>query len=214
MNSMLRFLFWMAILVAIVLGVLWGVGVRSKRLPAADPVFTNSLKPTLNEGDLIVTQSVVKPVYGDLVLCPEPGAEQRYIIGRIIGESGDKVVIKDGVPIVNRKRFIREYDCIENIFKYPHPDNEGEVINQQCQWESISGRLHKIGNLLPVVRPEKRVFEVPEEHFFLISDNCQYPYVSRDFGPVPTEDCQTTVLGRLWSKDGWSDSPHRLNYIQ
>ena len=214
MRGFFRFLVWMLILAGVLMGLLWAVGFRITRLPMNDPVFTVSLKPTLNEGDLVITQGISEPVYGDLVLCPEPGAEERYIIGRIIGEPGDQVVINNGKALVNGEGFRQEYNCNDSPFEYPHPNSDGEVVQQACGWEVIAGRTHKTGYITKAGRREKRDFQVPEEHFFIFSDNRQFPYDSRDFGTAQIDSCRATVIGRLWSKDGWFDSKNRLNYIR
>jgi signal peptidase I len=152
---------------------------------------------------------------GDLVVCPEPDYPDRYVIGRIVGEAGDTVRLVDGVPFVNGKGFRSERACDERTLSYPHPDNESEVVEQHCYWEALTNHLHMtgaVGASGPI--REEHEFSVTEGKFFLLSDNRQHPYDSRDFGLVDTSSCKETVVARLVSKDGWMDSKRRLDYIQ
>jgi len=47
-----------------------------------------------------------------------------------------------------------------------------------------------------------------------VSDNRQYPYDSRDFGPVSRETCTEKVFFRLVGAGGFYDSETRNQYIR
>jgi len=211
-----RVLVWTLLIVGLVIGLLRTIAIRWVRLPRDDIVFTTSTLPTLGPGDLILTYRLGAPVFGDLVLCPEPGYPERFIIGRIIGEAGDEVQIKDGRPIVNDRPFATERNCDPLTFTYPHPDRDEETVTQQCSWEATTnGQVHMLGEIgIFKVVPEDRKYQIAEGQLFLISDNRVFPYDSRDYGTVDRSSCREIVFGRLVSGEGWSVVEKRLNYIQ
>ena len=215
MAALTRFLVWLVVLVGVVVGFARLTAVRWLRLPENDPVFETSLLPTLEGGDLVLLWRLSRPGFGDLVLCPEPQFPDRYVIGRIAGLGGDTVHIKDGKPLVNAKPFVIERSCDPPVFSFPHPDQPSEVVEQQCSWEQMGSVLHTMGDpqVGPIV-PEDREYEVPEGHWFLLSDNRHFPYDSRDYGYIDQADCKEMVVARLVSRRGWTDSKRRITYIQ
>ncbi len=213
-RNLVRFLAWSVVLLGLLVGVLRAVAIRWFWLPTDDPVFEASISPTLRSGDLILALRITQPTFGDLVVCPEPGATHRYIIGRVVGEGGDEVSFMDGELFVNGKGFRKERGCDPNRFTLFNPNND-EEITQTCHWEALANHLHMMGGLSGFkIRPEERRFEVDEGFFFLVSDNRAFPYDSRDYGLVEVDSCKETVVARIISKDGWMDADQRLDYIQ
>ncbi len=215
MRSLIRFLLWGVIFVAGILAVARFTAFRWLRLPIDDPVLAASVRPTLWEGDLILTARFMKPHFGDLVLCPEPDYPSRYVIGRVLGEGGDHVEFHDGVPTTNGKAATSERRCDPAVFTFPHPDNEAEEVSQDCSWLELAHHLHKSGTIgAHTFRPKDTAVDVPDGKLYLVSDNRLFPYDSRDFGFVDVETCKETIVARIMSKEGWMDSKNRLNYIQ
>jgi hypothetical protein len=54
---------------------------------------------------------------------------------------------------------------------------------------------------------------VPNGQVWLVSDNRQFPWDSRDFGPVQRTTCTETVFFRLVGKGGFFDVSSRNQYI-
>ncbi len=216
MSGLIRFLLWTALLIGAVVGVARLVAIRWLTLPTDDPVFTASLQPTLGAGETILLQRVAPPEFGDLVLCPEPGYPERYIIGRVLGLPGDEVHVENGQIEVNGRNFPFERTCHPDTVTYPHPDRPDEQVEQACSYEAVaSQRVHQVGRIHGhQVRAENRKFDVPEEHYFLVSDNRLFPYDSRDYGVVERDTCKETVIARLVGKKGWNDVEKRMTLIQ
>jgi len=216
MGGLLRFLIWVAIFVGVIIGGLRLLVLRWLWLPENDPVFTTSLEPSLGGGDLIILQRLTTPDFGDLILCPEPNYPERYVIARIIGLPGDVLRIRDQMPELNGKAFPFERICNPHTIRYPHPAMPSEEIVQECYYEALASQLvHKVGRVTGhKFTPGDRSYEVPEGHFFLVSDNRLFPYDSRDYGVVPIDSCKETVALRLVSKHGWTDVEKRMTLIQ
>ncbi len=214
MRTLLRLLLWTLIVFGVIAGLLRLTVLRAWRVPVNDPVLEASLRPTMSGGDLILLWRLTKPTVGDLVLCPEPEAPGRVVVGRIIGEPGDRVRIESGVPTVNGKPFKSERVCDPNRFATEDPDN-GIEVDQQCDWEVIGSTLHKVGLALGHKPPrDYSEADVPPGHVYLLSDNRLFPYDSRDYGPVPREGCRETVFFRLVGKKGWGDTESRFTFLQ
>jgi len=209
---MFRFLFWCALVVGIVIGVLRATAIRWWRVPSDDPYLTASVSPSIRPGDLILLWRLTKPAFGDLVLCPEPKRPERIVIGRLVGEGRDEMEVNGGEIVVNGRRQNIESSCPIKTFSEHDPETHIEV-EQRCNIEDINGG-HFRGEIPPSsVRPSDVKTTVPEGDVWLVSDNRLYPYDSRDFGPVPRETCKELIFFRLVGAGGFFDTKTRNQYI-
>lgn len=229
MPKVLRTVAWIA-LVVVVLGVLARLtAVRWVQLPTNDPFLETSVLPTLEGGDWVLLWRLTSPKLGDLAVCAEPnapptctgeGANQvcvpRYVIGRIQAVGGSRIQVEGTNITVDGTRFTSQQGCpIRTFPSFAPGDGSKTPMVQYCDLEEGSTRVAPRGNALPDQPPPKPVaaMRVPEGYYFLVSDNRQYPYDSRDFGPVPMEDCKERVVLRLASRRGYFDADRRLTPI-
>jgi len=215
MRQMFRFLFWVALIVGIVIGVLRLTAIRWWRVPQDDPYLTASISPSVRPGDLVLLWRLTKPGFGDLVMCPEPGHPERSTIGRLVGEARDDLEVVGTAITINRKRQTEEGRCKERLFKERAPASGAEV-EQTCTMEELGGGLHQRGDVpqQTLTPPAEVKTTVPEGMVWLVSDNRLFPYDSRDFGPVPRETCRETVFFRLVGAGDYFDSSARNQYIR
>jgi signal peptidase I len=214
MRTLLRFLLWTMLILGLLGGLLRLTILRAWRVPNNDPVLEASLRPTMRGGDLVLLWRLTQPTFGDLVMCPEPEAPGRVVVGRIVGEAGDTVKIESGEPTINGEPFKNERMCDPRDFVTIDPD-DGTEVTQQCDWEVIANRVHMRGTIGGHKPPRNySEVDVPPGHVYLLSDNRLFPYDSRDYGPVPREGCKETAVFRLWSKDGWVDKDARFTLIR
>jgi signal peptidase I len=212
MRKMFRFLFWCALVVGGLIGVLRATAIRWWRVPSDDPFLTASTSPSIRAGDLILLWRLTKPGFGDLVLCPEPKRPDRVVIGRLVGEGRDDLEVNGGDVVVNGRRQIVESGCATKTFTEHDPETRIEV-EQRCNVEDINGG-HFRGEIPPSsVRPADVKTTVPDGQVWLVSDNRLYPYDSRDFGPVPRETCRELVFFRLVGAGGFFDTATRNQFI-
>lgn len=218
MRGLLRALIWVALALALVIGVARAFAIRWWRVPADDPQLAASLAPTLRGGDLVILWRLTEPDMGDLVLCPEPARADseggRIVIGRIVAEAGDDVEIKDGRLYLNNKPLLTESGCTEDTFRVYNPATDME-IEQTCTMERIGATVHKIGRRSPSVAAprDQATVQVGRGQIWLASDNRLLPYDSRDYGSVSRAECTETVIFRLVSEEGYFDVDARFTMI-
>jgi len=215
MRKMFRFLFWVALILGAMIGVARATAVRWWRVPQADRYLTASISPSLRGGDLILLWRLTPPNIGDLVLCPEPNHPERVVIGRIVGKGRDEVEVTGADVSRNGHRYTVSSNCAPRTFSESDPES-GVQIEQACSIEDVNGTTSMRGELSSNAPPPKDVpkASVPRDSVWLVSDNRQYPYDSRDFGPVPLEACTEKIFFRLVSSGGFSDADHRNQYIR
>jgi signal peptidase I len=178
-----------------------------------DPWLEASVEPSLRGGDLVLLWRLTPPRYGDLVLCPEPAAPERVVIGRILGEQADNIVVDGPGVTVNDHSIATERACTEAQVTVKHP-RDGQPVEEQCSMEIVGGALHPRGwaAAQPIV-PQKVTARVPSGRVFLVSDNRLFPFDSRDYGPVERSSCKESIFFRLVGPDGFFDVGRRFTYI-
>ena len=72
-------------------------------IPSDDALFSLSIMPTLEAGDVVVLWRAGTPSFGELVRCPDPEMQGKYVVGRILGEQGDKITAELGTVSINDK---------------------------------------------------------------------------------------------------------------
>lgn len=211
MRKLLTFLFWLIAILAVV-----GVALRFTildvwRVPE-DRALDASIRPSIAAGDLVVLYRGSAPGFGTLVRCPDPEDAQRFIVGRIIGVGGDKVVFDGHQVSVNGKRYNETQGCGIDGFTIPHPTS-GSNEQANCERVEMGGGWH-LRAWVPNVSSRNSEHDVPEGRVFLVSDDRSFHDDSRDFGSVPAESCSETILFRLWSKEGFFDGESRFTLIR
>jgi len=73
----------------------------------------NSMNPTLENGDRLVTAKIVyyfsEPAVGDIIVLKAPDRDDADYIKRVLGVAGDKILIKDGLVYRNDELIEEEY---------------------------------------------------------------------------------------------------------
>lgn len=199
-------------LCAALIGLLRLTVIRWWQIPTGDPYLEASLAPTLRGGDWIILWRATAPLEGNLVLCPEPKTPTRPVIGRIVAESNDHVELGARGLLVNQHAFETEGSC--DKFSVVDPATR-KLVEQSCRREVVGSQTHARGELNPEFAvPAEAALDVPPGFVFLVSDNRQFPWDSREFGVVPRDTCRETVLFRVIGKNGFFDVANRFTLIR
>jgi len=212
MRSLGRFALWLLIAIAGMVGVMRAVALRWWKVPDDDPYLAASVAPTLRGGDWVLLWRLTPPVPGMLTLCPEPKHPDRVVIGRAVGDPGDKVKVQGSQLFLRGRLQESEGDCVERLFTVEDPET-GKEVEQSCTTEVANGMRHSRGN--STKRPDAPDFDttVGDGEFVLVSDNREYPYDFRDYGAVDRATCKEMVFFRLFGADGFGSS-RRFTYIR
>jgi signal peptidase I len=210
MRTLGRALLWIVGTLAVLIGLARAVAIRWWQIPSDDAYLSTSLGPTLEGGDTILLWRLTKPDLGDLVMCPEPKHPDRIVVGRIAAEGGQTIRVEGTRVIVEGKNQPVESNCLEDKFVTSDPQT-GISVEQHCQLEVMGGRTHPRGTASGPNVPLPVEATVPEEMVYLVSDNRQFPYDSRDYGPVDRALCSETVVFRLVGAKGFGDSATRFS---
>lgn len=214
-TSFIRNLLWGLAVLSVLVGAARLSCLRWWQVPLDDPDLGASVTPTLNAGDWVILWRLTAPGFGDLVLCPDPEDPGQVVMGRIVGEGGDRLTISDtGDLAINGSNIHSEKSCDSPQFVVANPRN-GDAVKMRCDIEALGGVHHQRALFPPDGRRPLAVkTEVADRQFYLVSDNRFYPFDSRDFGTVPSESCSETVVFRLVSRLGFGDVAARLRWIQ
>ncbi|HEX2732557.1 MAG TPA: signal peptidase I [Polyangiaceae bacterium] len=213
MQGINRFLAWTALVLVGLVGVLRATALRWWQVPTGDPELEASIAPTLHGGDWVLLWRLTRPALGDLVVCPDPADPTNVVIGRIVAEANDRVLIQGPDVEVNGHRFDIEYNCTERTFKVTDPDSLKEV-ELYCDMENVGDTLHMRGYGAAKKDAAKFAKQISSGNAFLLSDNRMHPFDSRHFGTVDRRTCTEKVFFRLVSKDGFFDAANRLSSIR
>jgi signal peptidase I len=210
----LRTLLFVAVVVAIVIGILRLTLIRWWQIPSDDPQLSASLAPGLSAGDWVLLWRGTEPNFTSLVLCDDPANEGEIVIGRILGEGGDSVVAKGNIVSVNGSKGYSPTTCEPAKLLVESPDT-GEEVELRCSVEEFGSTWYHKATLVGGSAQAGFVdTQVEPNHVFLISDNRVFPFDSRHFGPVPRASCEERVFFRLWSADGFGDAKNRFDFIR
>jgi signal peptidase I len=212
MQKLLRILAWTVGGFAVVCVLLRLTVLETWTVPD-DPWLAASVAPTMRAGDLVIVLTAGSSAFGDLVRCPDPEDASRFVVGRIVGQSGDNIELVGRTLRVNGTPYNATEACAEGNFTVDHPDS-GDETELECSRVEIGGGWHFRGALPRHNRQNDVKKDVGEGRVFLLSDNRDIHDDSRDFGTVAQEACKQRIVFRLWGAGGWTDSDRRMTVVR
>lgn len=131
-----------------------------------------SMEPNFHGGDYILINELSyrfrEPERGEVVVFRYPGDEKTFFIKRIVGLPGERVVVTGG-----------------KLYVYNTAHEEGILINEGYLPEDL------------VTIGEKDV-TLGEKEFFVMGDNRDASFDSRQWGPLKRSEVVGSVWVRLW----------------
>ncbi|MCL5269314.1 MAG: signal peptidase I [bacterium] len=123
-----------------------------------DRVVSESMEPTLQIGDVILSDANAVPARYAIIVLNQPDAPQEKLVKRILGMPGDRLVIRDGILYVNgREEYSRQ--VADNVLQVPDlkvdvPENEYFVLgdNRNNSYDSINFSTVPLENIRGVVK--------------------------------------------------------------
>jgi signal peptidase I len=167
-------------------------------------VPTGSMKPTIIEGDRILTNKLAynlripfttmqivrwgSPSRGDIVVFNSPN-DGKCLVKRVVGLPGDTIAMNNNRLYINGEQLGYESLAQESLGTSLPIDDVG----LQFYREDLTG--HKHTTMVTPFRPSMRTFPpvaVPDHHYFMMGDNRDNSADSRYFGFVD----QKEILGQ------------------
>ena len=176
--------------------------------PGNDPQLGASALPALKPQDKILLRRGSTPRYGELARCQHPLAPERWVIGRVFGERGDRVEVTDSLITTNGKGLGASHGCPKMVV--PHPITQN-LVTMNCGYAETGAWSFEY-----LVAPENQsggthAATVEAGKVFLVSDNRFMHQDSRDFGQVDASTCLHVVY-RLWG-ESFTDASRRFTIL-
>lgn len=214
MKGLANVVVWIALLGGALAGVLRATCLRLWTMTPDDPLLALSVVPTLEAGDVLVLFRAGTPGFGDLVRCADPEVAGKYVVGRILGEQGDRVTTELAAVAVNGKTIASKRACNPSQL-IVHDPNTGERFDLSCDIEEAGGTEFTRARATNAPSLVKSFHvAVPDGHVFIASDDRHYHDDSRDFGTLPKASCPEQIVFRIMSARGWFDSARRMTFIR
>lgn len=208
MRRFLKGLAWTVGIIAVLLGLARLLLFKVWTVPS-DSSLVLSIAPTLSEGDVVLLLTRGDRDAGDLVRCSHP-SESRWLIARIAGTAGDKVKVAGNYVQINGRKYRTTDSCAEDKIHVTTASGKGEDLT--CQRVEFGGDWHFIAVGRDTEESDEKT--VGSDRVFLVSDNRNDYFDSRDYGDLMASACQEKVVFRLWGKEGFFQSKHRFEYIR
>lgn len=162
-----------------------------------------SMIPNLVRGDLFLVKTVGLLGRGDVAVCKNPKDPQNFVVLRIVGLPGD--TLKFSKQHIRLNGTLIQHEFVDPIL---YEDSSSEELFEYAvsvALEKLGGDVFRVAFMDHKRGATNRPIVVPDDHFFLIGDNRNMAYDSRNFGPVPIDDCIGEAMIVLWPGEDSGD---------
>lgn len=169
-----------------------------------------AMVPNLIPGDIFLMRKVGLLGTGDIAVCPNPEDADELVIGRIVGVPGDTLRIKKNRLNINSRQI--HYQFLEPIIYFDTTTEETmEYVVKRAE-EKLGNSLYTIAFMDISNGQEFQETTIPDGYFFLLGDNRNMAYDSRNYGLVPIDSCLGSASFLLWTTEDNGDlkQSHRI----
>lgn len=207
MREIVRALIWLGVIAGALGALLYLFVVDTWRVPL-DPSLATAAAPQLAAADLLLVRRSGPPKHGELARCLSP-ADGSYVVGRVYGEPGQHVEVKDDVVTTNGQAPPAGHHAACPAVTLPHPVTQN-LVKLSC---GVADTGASSFQYLTGERPSasRSATDVGPGKLYLVSDNRHLHQDSRDFGVVDAASCQHVVY-RLWGEK-YADDGRRFTLL-
>ena len=200
MRKLLKALFGLAVVVALVaiVGRLFFFELGKTQ--------SYSMVPTLVAGDVFVVANggivfgddhpCEDVGMGDVAVFHSPADETELVVLRVVGVPGDEISLWHNHLKINDE--VIQHSSLDPIFYVDRTSGEELEYAVRRAEELIGGRLFHVALMDRAGGKAASAVVVPEGHFFVAGDNRNMAIDSRNFGPIPIDDCVGKAVLLLW----------------
>lgn len=138
----------------------YSYGFSKHSFPFSPPIFKNRI---FNK----------TPQYGDLIVFKTPSDNRTDYIKRLVGLPGDEIQLKDGNLFINKKKIIKSESINKNSPSQQQKIMCGNALSEVTFFkEKINDKkeynivYNKVGSMI-----NSDIYNVPQNHYFLLGDN-------------------------------------------
>lgn len=209
MNTLFRIIAWFTVVGGAISAIVYYTYADVWTVPIDDPRLLVSIEPTLRGQDIVLVARHDPPSVGNLARCVDPDEPRRWVVGRVIGMSGNEVHLAGAGFTVAGSRETHDTACDNQTLSDPATGNDVPLV---CRYSEFAGISYQVLTRSGGDSDHPQDIKVPGGKVFLMSDNRSMHLDSRDFGPLPADSCRH-VLFRLWGGTGFTDSTRRFTII-
>ncbi|MFD1485092.1 signal peptidase I [Lacticaseibacillus baoqingensis] len=176
---------WLLCLAVIFIGVF----VSTRCLISNDIVAGNSMQPTLESGQRLISLKQKKPRRFDIIVLNAPDAPGALYIKRVIGVAGDRITVKADQLYLNGQKQTEPY--LNTAFA----KRELRAFAQADKAQTFTPDFS-----LATLKATHQT-TVPAGHYFVMGDNRLVSHDGRAFGFITAKQVQSVVIWRYWPLD-------------
>ncbi|MBN2344578.1 MAG: signal peptidase I [Deltaproteobacteria bacterium] len=158
-----------------------------------------SMIPNIIPGDIFLFRTVGLLGKGDIAVCRNPEDPSTLVVGRIIGVPGEKITLKGNHFLYDQRMVHHNYT--EPLIYFDTSTEEHMKYVVRAAEEKTGGVLYTVAFMDTSRGRNFHETIVPEHKFFLVGDNRNMAYDSRNFGFVPIDSCLGEAFFILWAAE-------------
>jgi signal peptidase I len=199
MKNFVKGLVWLVAFLGALAGIVYATIFDFYVIPSDDIAQSLSFAPSLSAGDVLLLKRHGGPVRRDIVRCPDPQAKGRFVVGRVLGITGDHVTVEQGHAWVNEDVVLTARGCDRG--RKAFDPTSGDTRDFTCEVERIKGSDRDTEVLVDKLRTEPRWEATVEPgKVAIVSDNRSAHVDSRDYGQLDASSC-SVIAFRIWTTD-------------
>lgn len=173
---------WLLLLIVVFIGVFFS----TRYFVANDIVSGNSMQPTLQSGQRLLSLKHKRPQRFDIIVLDAPDHSGELYIKRVIGMPGDTIAVKDDHLYINGKQQAEPY--LQTAF----------AKRELAQYTKAYHLKHFTANFDLQHLKSTQAKRVPAHSYFVMGDNRLISNDGRAFGFITQAQVESVIVWRYW----------------